>query len=80
MIDWAYTNTSRINRIGYNSKVQVMYIDFKGSKVDIPYINVPRSVYKTFVQANDIDNYFEYNINNQYVSTEQISTSTVAPI
>lgn len=67
MVEWAFVNTKKINRIGYNKEVQSLYIDFVGSLTDTAFIKVPESVFENFkvVKSPDkfydqfIDGYFE---------------------
>ena len=59
MIDWVYVNSQKISRIGYNSKILTMYIDFQGSNLDTPYTGVSEALFKSFCNAKDIDLYFD---------------------
>ena len=66
MVEWVSVKTSRINRIGYNSEVKTMLIDFQGSEIDTPYINVPMSVFKEFSESDTINKYFKEFIDGKY--------------
>lgn len=66
MVEWVSVKTSKINRIGYNSKVKTMFIDFQGSEIDTPYINVPKSVYKEFSGSDTVNKYFKEHIDGKY--------------
>ena len=66
MVEWVVVDTSRINRIGYNREVKTMFIDFQGSQIDTPYVNVPESVFKTFSNSDTINKYFKEHIDGKF--------------
>lgn len=66
MVEWVSVKTSRINRIGYNSQVKTMFIDFQGSEIDTPYINVPKNVFKEFSESDSVNKYFKENIDGKF--------------
>ncbi|WP_299872704.1 KTSC domain-containing protein [uncultured Cocleimonas sp.] len=66
MVEWVAVKTSRINRIGYNREVKTMFIDFQGSEIDTPYVNVPESVFKSFSKSDTINKYFNEYIDGKF--------------
>lgn len=73
MTKWIYVNTPKITRIAYNSEIKIMYIDFTGSIVDIPYRGVTEKIFKKFSKAKKIDDYYEAHIKDKF-QTVEIST------
>lgn len=66
MIEWAIDEKSLIRRIGYDSDIKSMYIDFKNSEVDVPYCNVPEHEYRNFVNAKSKVRYYIKHIRDSY--------------
>ena len=66
MIEWALIDTKKINRIGYDSEVQSLYIDFKGSETDTAYIKVPESLFRSLIHARRPDDFFETFVSENY--------------
>ena len=66
MVEWVSVKTSRINRIGYNSKMKTMFIDFQGSEIDTPYINVPKNVFMAFSESDTVNKYFKEYIDGKF--------------
>ena len=77
MIEWAYTNTQKINRIGYNREVKAMYIDFVGSEIDSAYVGVPEALFKAFVIAKSIDDFFAQFVDSYYDVVNQPVTNYI---
>ncbi len=59
MVEWAFVNTHKINRIGYNKEVQSLYIDFVGSLTDTAYIKVPESLFESFKAVKSPDKFYD---------------------
>ena len=76
MVEWVAVKTSRINRIGYNREVKTMFIDFQGSEIDTPYINVPENVFKTFSKSDTINKYFKEHIDGKF-NVEYVGSSYI---
>lgn len=80
MVEWINVNESKIKRIAYNPEIKIMYIDFTGSSLDVPYHGITENLFKKFSQAKRVDDYYETHIKNKFeavqISTEnQISCS-----
>ena len=76
MVEWVIVKTSKINRIGYNSQVKTMFIDFQGSEIDTPYVDVPENVFKTFSMSDTINKHFKEHIDGKY-KVEYIGSSYI---
>ena len=74
MVEWIDVKTSRINRIGYNKEVKTMFIDFQGSEIDTPYVNVPENVFKSFTNSDTINKYFKKHIEGKFI-VEHVGSS-----
>lgn len=59
MVEWAYVNTTKINRIGYNKEVQSLYVDFVGSVTDTAFLKVPVSLFESFVNSKSPDRFYD---------------------
>ncbi len=79
MTDWIIVNTQKINRIGYNPALKVLYVDFNGSQVDIPFTQVSIRTYKNLIKAKNIDNFFEENIQSKFNKVIPHKSSTIDP-
>ncbi len=66
MVEWVTVKTSRINRIGYCREVKTMFVDFLGSEIDTPFINVPENIFKSFSKSNTINKYFKEHIDGKF--------------
>lgn len=66
MVEWVLVNSSKINRIGYNKIVRTMFIDFQGSEIDTPYVDVPEDVFKSFSKSDSINEYFNEHIDGKF--------------
>jgi len=66
MIEWIRVRSKKISKIAYNSEVKTMYIDFKGSNVDTPFMKVDENVFKMFCNAEDVDEFYRTKIKNSY--------------
>ncbi len=77
MIKWINVNSKIMSRIAYNSEVKTMYIDFKDSTVDTPYAGVNKALFKSFCEADNIDEYFETFIKNKCKKVEIDIENTV---
>ncbi len=73
MIKWAYVNTPKITRIGYNAEIKVMYVEFCGSTVDTPFKNITEDTFREFSRAKMVDDYYEDYIK---LNFEQVDTET----
>ena len=74
MVEWIAVKTSRINRIGYNKEVKTMFIDFQGSEIDTPYVDVPENVFKSFSKSDTINKYFKEHIDGKF-KVEHVGSS-----
>jgi len=70
MIEWINVDSEIMSRIAYNSEVHTMYIDFKGSIVDTPYAGVKQSLFESFCEAENIDEYYENHIREECEKVE----------
>ncbi|MEB8431895.1 KTSC domain-containing protein [Cocleimonas sp. KMM 6892] len=66
MVEWVTVKTSRINRIGYSREVNTMFIDFQGSEIDTPYVNVPENIFKSFAASDTINKFFNEHIDGKF--------------
>lgn len=62
MIEWIKVRSPKISKIAYNSKVNTMFVSYKGNDVDTPYTGVSEDMFLKFSEASDIDKYFETHI------------------
>ncbi len=76
MVEWVIVKNSRINRIGYNRVVKTMFIDFQGSEIDTPYIDVPENVFKIFSKSDTINKYFKEHIDGKF-KVEHVGSSYI---
>jgi len=66
MVQWAFVNTQKINRIGYNKEVGSLFIDFTGSDIDTAFINVPESLFQSFIEAKSPDEFYDQFVEGYY--------------
>lgn len=66
MIEWVAIEKSIIRRIGYDSALKSLFIDFKGSEIDIPFCNVPESVYLEFIETEFTYQFYKTHIKQNY--------------
>ena len=66
MIEWFSFNDAVIRRIGYDTVMNTMYIDFHGSEVDQPYCGIPEKLFRRFVAAKSLTKFYNENIKNIY--------------
>ena len=78
MVEWVYVNTSKITRIAYNSDIEIMYVDFSGSTVDVPFKGVSEKVFREFSQAKNIDDFYENHIKNIFKRIEINTENKIA--
>jgi len=76
MVEWVAVKTSRINRIGYNREVKTMFIDFHGSEIDTPYVNVPENIFNSFSESDTINKYFKEHIDGKF-KVEHVGSSYI---
>ncbi len=43
-----------------------MFIDFQGSEIDTPYVDVPEDVFKSFSKSDSINEYFNEHIDGKF--------------
>lgn len=69
-ISWvAITGSSNISRIGYNKKLNTLYVDFKGGGI-YQYLAVPVSIWNKFILAQSKGRFFATNIRGKYETTK----------
>ena len=66
MIEWYNVNSSAIRRIGYDSIMRTMFIDFEGSSIDRPYCGVPEELFRNFIKSDSMSRFYNQNIKNIY--------------
>jgi len=66
MIEWVKVNSSAINKIGYESSTNTLYIDFNDSDPHYPFCNVPEEIFNEFVSARSVGKYYNIHIKGKY--------------
>lgn len=66
MIDWVVVRSSAIRKIGYESLTSRMYIDFEDSDPVYTFCNVPEHVFREFVSARSVGQYYHRYIKDKY--------------
>ena len=66
MVKWVSVNSTAIRRIGYDFDMSIMYIDFEGRESDMPYCDVPEELFREFVEARSVANFYNQFIKNVY--------------
>ena len=66
MIEWFTFKASVIRRLGYDPITNIMYIDFEGSDVDLPYPGIPEELFRSFVAASSLTKFYNSQIKNSY--------------
>ncbi len=61
-----HVDSSSIESIGYDSDNQKLYVKFLSSGKTYVYIDVNKSVYQEFLQADSKGGYLNLNIRNDY--------------
>jgi hypothetical protein len=68
-MEMQFVDSSNIERIGYDSQLSTLRIEFKSNRT-YDYFNVPESVFNEFRQASSVGRYHATNIKNAYPYTE----------
>jgi len=66
MIEWVTVFSSAIRRIGYDSSIKEMYIDFADSDPYQTYCNVSQDLFYQFVSASSVEHFYDHYIKDQY--------------
>ena len=66
MIEWKNVRSTAIRRIGYDLASMRMYIDFENSDPVYTFCRVPEQVFKEFVSACSVGQYYHQYIKNHY--------------
>lgn len=66
MIEWINVRSSAIRKIGYDSSISCMYIDFENSDPHYTYCRVPEKIFKSFVSARSVGGYYHQYIRDRY--------------
>jgi len=66
MIEWVSVFSSEIRKIGYDSTVKKMYIDFEDSEPYYTYSDVPQNLYHQFVSASSVGHFYHQYIKDKF--------------
>jgi hypothetical protein len=66
MTEWVNVSSTAIRRIGYDSTSMRMYIDFEDSDPVYTFCNVPEYVFRAFVRAQSVGQYYHQHIKDRY--------------
>lgn len=66
MIEWVNVISSAIRKIGYDSTTNRMYIDFEDSDPYYTFCRVPETIFREFVSAISVGQYYHQNIKDKY--------------
>ncbi|WP_461603818.1 KTSC domain-containing protein [Aeromonas salmonicida] len=66
MTEWINVRSTAIRRVGYDSESMQMYIDFEDSNPIYTYSRVPEHVFRTFVSARSVGQYYHQYIKDNY--------------
>ncbi len=66
MTDWVNVNSTAIRRIGYDHASLRMYIDFEDSDPVYTFCRVPEHVFRKFVNARSVGQYYHQYIKDRY--------------
>jgi len=66
MIEWVSVASTAIRKIGYDSTIQRMYIDFEDSDPYYTYCRVEESIFKQFISASSVGRFYHQYIKDKY--------------
>lgn len=66
MIEWIDVRSTAIRRIGYESGTMRMYVDFEGGDPVYTFCRVPERVFREFVSASSVGQYYHRYIKDRY--------------
>lgn len=66
MTEWINVRSTAIRRIGYDASTMRMYIDFEDSDPIYTFCRVPERVFRDFVRARSIGQYYHQHIKDRY--------------
>lgn len=66
MTDWKSVRSSAIRKIGYDADTKRMFIDFEDSDPIYTFCRVPERVFKEFVGAHSVGQYYHRYIKDHY--------------
>lgn len=66
MTEWVNVNSNAIRRIGYDAAANRMYIDFESSDPVYTFCRVPESVFREFIHAHSVGQYYHRYIKDRY--------------
>ena len=66
MIKWVNVRSTAIIKVGYDSSINNMYIDFEDSDPHYTFCGVPESIFEDFVSSDSVGRYYHQNIKDKY--------------
>ncbi|MEZ5493684.1 MAG: KTSC domain-containing protein [Pseudomonadales bacterium] len=66
MITWAKVNSTAIQQIGYEVATRRMYVDFHDSTPQYTFCGVPEEVFRQFVNARSVGQFYHAFIKDRY--------------
>ena len=66
MIEWVSVFSSDIRKIGYDSSINILYIDFKDSDPYHTYCSVPQNLFHQFVSASSVGHFYRQYIKDKF--------------
>lgn len=66
MAEWVTVRSRAIRAIGYEPETRRMYIDFHDSRPIYVFCEVPEAVFRQFVRAPSIGQYYHRHIRDRY--------------
>lgn len=66
MIEWINIRSTAIRKIGYDSSINNMYIDFEDSDPHYTFCGVPELVFQDFISASSVGGYYHQHIKDKY--------------
>ncbi|ELI6421054.1 MULTISPECIES: KTSC domain-containing protein [Aeromonas] len=68
MTEWIHVNSTAIRRVGYNAESMQMFIDFEESIPVYTFYNVPEPIFRSFVTARSVGQYYHQYIKGRYTN------------
>lgn len=66
MTEWIHVNSTAIRRVGYNTESTQMFIDFEDSNPVYTFYSVPEHIFRSFVTARSVGQYYHQHIKDRY--------------
>ncbi len=66
MIKWVSVTSTAIRKIGYDSTIKRMYIDFEDSDPYYTYCRVEENIFQQFISASSVGRFYHQYIKDKY--------------